>query len=323
MLIAAPLLAITASEVMTRLIIVFVVVTVTAALTFSLYTILFPAQTAADRLETLTSASEVVEQADITYDTRGNTVWEAIAERLGEMSQGKEDAPAAIDANELLRKTLRHAGYKHRRALDQFNGYRVMATLGLPVAVAPLYFLISVSATSLAMFIAMVVGYLVPKLMVESQAAARQGSLLRAFPDALDLLVSCVESGLNLDTSFRRVANEMRTVAPALAKEFTLVNSEITAGVERVVALKHFEERTGLEEVRSLVNMLAQSERYGSSIADSLRIYSSVAREKRMSRAEELAGQVGSKLTIVMIMFFLPVLMMILLAPPIIHMFFE
>lgn len=323
-MLAITLIAITAAEITSRLIIVFVVTTVTSAIAFSLYTILFPAQTAADRLETLTSASETVEQTDITYDTRKLTPWEAMAERLGELAQGKGEATAATDdANEILRKTLRHAGYKHRRALDQFNGYRLMATLGLPVMLSPLYFLISVSATALAMFMAMAAGYVLPALIVENQAKARQGSLLRAFPDALDLLVSCVESGLNLDTAFRRVANEMRTVAPQLAKEFTLVNSEITAGVERVVALKHFEERSGLDEVRSLVNMLAQSERYGSSIADSLRIYSSVAREKRMSRAEELAGQVGSKLTIIMIVFFLPVLMAILLSPPMINIFID
>lgn len=320
-MIAAPLIALTASDVLSKLIIVFVVFTVVAGLAFSLYTIMFPEQTAADRLETLTSASERVETADIAYDNRRLSRWEAIAERLGEMSQGGAASPATVDANEELRKVLKYAGYKHRRALDQFNGFRLIATFGAPVMLSPLYFILSVSATSLAMFLAMLAGYLLPKLIVENQATARQGSLLRAFPDALDLLVSCVESGLNLDTSFRRVANEMRTVAPALAKEFVLVNSEITAGIERVVALKHFEERTGLEEVRSLVNMLAQSERYGSSIADSLRIYSSVAREKRMSRAEELAGQVGSKLTIIMIVFFLPVLMVILLTPSMIRIF--
>lgn len=321
-MIAAPLLALTVADVLSKIIIVFVVFTVVSGLAFSLYTILFPEQTAADRLETLTSASERVETTDIAYDNRKLSRWEAIAERLGEISQGNTEAsPSTVDANEELRKVLRYAGYKHRRALDQFNGYRLIATFGAPVLLSPLYFVLNVTATSLAMFLAMVAGYLLPKLIVENQATTRQGSLLSAFPDALDLLVSCVESGLNLDTSFRRVANEMRTVAPALAKEFVLVNSEITAGIERVVALKHFEERTGLEEVRSLVNMLAQSERYGSSIADSLRIYSSVAREKRMSRAEELAGQVGSKLTIIMIVFFLPVLMIILLTPSMIRIF--
>ena len=97
------------------------------------------------------------------------------------------------------------------------------------------------------------------------------------------------------------------------------MNAEVGAGIERIKALKHLEERTGLEEVRSLVNMLAQAERFGSSVADSLRMYSGVAREKRMARAEEAAGQIGSKLTFIMIIFFLPVLMAVLLTPSIIR----
>jgi tight adherence protein C len=165
------------------------------------------------------------------------------------------------------------------------------------------------------MLLGAVSGYYLPLLMITSQAQNRQASLLRAYPDALDLMVSSVESGLSLDQAFRRVAQEMKTVSPILSKEFTLVNSQVSAGIERIEALKRLEERTGLEELRSFVNMLSQAERFGSSISESMRLYSSVAREKRMARAEEKAGQVGSKLTVIMIVFFLPVLMMVLLAP--------
>jgi tight adherence protein C len=128
-------------------------------------------------------------------------------------------------------------------------------------------------------------------------------------------MVSSVESGLSLDQAFRRVAIEMKTVSPPLSKEFSLVNSQVSAGITRIQALRKLEERTGLEEVRSFVNTLTQAERFGSSVAASMRMYASVAREKRMARAEEKAGQVGSKLTIIMIFFFLPVLMFVLLVP--------
>ena len=95
----------------------------------------------------------------------------------------------------------------------------------------------------------------------------RKRILLRSFPDALDLLVSCVEAGLGLDAAFRRVALELETAAPDLSREFQVVTYEISAGVPRVEALRHLEIRTGLDEIRSLVNMLAQAERFGTSIA--------------------------------------------------------
>jgi tight adherence protein C len=186
----------------------------------------------------------------------------------------------------------------------------------LPVAVSPLAFVVTdLTVAAFGMLLGAVSGYYLPLLMITSQAQNRQAGLLRAYPDALDLMVSSVESGLSLDQAFRRVAQEMKTVSPILSKEFTLVNSQVSAGIERIEALKRLEERTGLEELRSFVNMLSQAERFGSSISESMRLYSSVAREKRMARAEEKAGQVGSKLTVIMIVFFLPVLMMVLLAP--------
>lgn len=306
---------------MQPLVIIFVVTVVIAATAFSLYTIMFPVQTAADRLEQLTAAASTPEEAtDITGLGKG-TPLELIAARLGELMNKQGDT---LDAETLaMKEKLSHAGYKNRRALDIFNGVRVGATMLLPVAVSPLAFVFEIQAAAFSMVLAAGAGYYGPYIMVTNQVTKRQADLLRSFPDALDLLVSCVDSGLGLDQAFRRVAVEMQKVAPLLAKEFTLVTSEITAGVERMKALEHLYDRTGIEEVKSLVNMLAQSERFGSSIADSLRTYSSVAREKRMSRAEELAGQVGTKLTIVMIVFFLPVLMMILLAPSAIKIFFS
>jgi tight adherence protein C len=295
------------------LVIMFVVFTVVGAAAFSLYTIFFPEQTAADRLDRLTAAATVEDRTVDLTGERDATPLEQIAARIGQFAQSRSEE--SEEATKKLRDQLKHAGFKNRRAIDVFNGLRVALAMLAPVVVSPLAFVWKIQSTAFAMFIAGVAGYYFPVVRVQSMAQTRQQELLRAYPDALDLLVSCVDAGLSLDQAFRRVATEMHTVAPTLAREFALVNAEIGAGVDRMTALKHLEERTGLEEVRSLVNMLAQAERFGSSIADSLRMYSHVAREKRMSRAEEKAGQVGSKLTIVMILFFLPVLMLILMAP--------
>jgi tight adherence protein C len=107
----------------------------------------------------------------------------------------------------------------------------------------------------------------------------------------------------------------METASPELSREFQLVTHEVSAGVPRVEALRHLERRTGLDEIRSLVNMLAQAERFGSSIARGLRVHSRMTRQKRMSRAEEEAAKVSPKLTVVMILFLLPVLGMVLMGP--------
>ncbi|MCB9666219.1 MAG: type II secretion system F family protein [Alphaproteobacteria bacterium] len=304
-----------------HVIIAFVIIVVTMFVAFSMFIVMFPVQTAADRLEQLTVASEVKGPADIT-GSRDATLLEQIAARLGQLAAPSDDEGSNAEV-EKVRLQLKQAGYRNRRALDIYNGLRVAGAVLLPVVVAPAALFMETQAVLFAMLIAAAVGYYAPMVMLANQAQTRQASLLRSFPDALDLLVSSVESGLGLDQAFKRVAREMVGVAPDLAREFTMVNSEIAAGVERLHALKHLEERTGLDEVKSLVNMLAQAERFGSSVADSLRIYSAVAREKRMSRAEELAGQVGSKLTIIMIVFFLPVLFAILLAPSGIRMFVE
>ena len=118
-----------------------------------------------------------------------------------------------------------------------------------------------------------------------------------------------------MDAAFRRVAEEMEGAAPELAYELQMVNHEISAGIPRMEALRHLTTRTGVDEIGRLVNMLTQAERFGTSIARSLRIHSSITRQKRMSRAEEEAAKVSPKLTVVMILFLLPCLILVLLGP--------
>jgi tight adherence protein C len=296
-------------------VIAFVVSTVVFVFAFAIYAIAFPPTTAGDRLQKLTAANESG-VADLVSE-REARAYEAMAARLGRMAQGDDE-----DAAELMRKKLVYAGYKSRRALEVFNGVRVGMAMLLPVMIAPSALWYEASVTLFAMFLGVVVGYYGPIAVLTGQAQGRQAELLRSYPDALDLMVSSVESGLSLDQAFRRVAIEMKTVSPSLSKEFSLVNSQVSAGITRIQALRRLEERTGLEEVRSFVNTLTQAERFGSSVAASMRMYASVAREKRMARAEEKAGQVGSKLTIIMIFFFLPVLMFVLLVPSILRIYY-
>src|SRR5690606_35751013 len=147
------------------------------------------------------------------------------------------------------------------------------AALCLPLLVAPLAAGGSLAALAAVVLGTAAAGYYLPAIWVKNVVDKRQRDLLRSFPDSLDLLVSSVEAGLGLDAAFRRVAAEMEQAAPDLAREFQLVNHEISAGMSRVEALRHLEQRTGLEEVRALVNMLAQAERFGTSVAKSLRVH--------------------------------------------------
>ncbi len=234
-----------------------------------------------------------------------------IAQRLSALAN-----PANEDERSKLRQRMVQAGYTSRHALEWFSATRVALAVVLPLLVVPAV-LTGASVVKIVGGVVFVcaIGYYLPAVVLTSQLQNRQKRLLKPFPDAMDLLVSSVEAGLGLDAAFRRVADEMESAAPELAKEFQLVNHEISAGVTRQEALRHLAGRTGLEEVSSLVNMLTQAERFGTSIARSLRIHSSMTRQKRMSRAEEEAAKVSPKLTVVMILFLLPCLVMMLMGP--------
>jgi tight adherence protein C len=285
---------------------VFVVV---GGLFYGAYVLLNPTRTAGDRLRELKKAPEV-ETYDIITVEKAEGGMTGVASRLGQLA-----APASDEERSKQRLNLLQAGFKNRHALEIYNGVRVTAALCLPLLVAPFAGQIGMVQTALAVLVAAAFGYYAPALYLANITDKRKRTLLRAFPDALDLLVSCVEAGLGLDAAFRRVSLEMDTAAPELAREFQLVTHEISAGVPRVEALRHLERRTGLDEIRSLVNMLAQAERFGSSIARGLRVHSRMTRQKRMSKAEEEAAKVSPKLTVIMILFLLPVLGMVLMGP--------
>ncbi|MEO0604019.1 MAG: type II secretion system F family protein [Myxococcota bacterium] len=301
-------------EVVTVVLIGTFIVVVFGAFFYGLYLLLNPTRTAGDRLREFAGGGameEEVEAFDIIAADQGGD--NGVVSRLGQLA-----APTSEEEKNKQRQMLLQAGFKNRHALEMFNSIRVTAALSLPLLVLPFAAALSTANIAMVVVLAASFGYYAPSLWLTNVINKRQRKLLAAFPDALDLLVSCVEAGLGLDAAFRRVALEMEAAAPELSREFQIVNHEISAGVPRVESLRHLETRTGLDEIRSLVNMLAQAERFGTSIAKGLRTHSRMTRQKRMSRAEEEAAKVSPKLTVVMILFLLPVLGAVLIGPAII-----
>jgi tight adherence protein C len=295
-------------------IISFLVVVFIGFFFYGTYMLLFPTRTAGDRLRELQKPGQEAEVYDIiTVDKGPEGVGGVVASKLGALA-----TPTSDEEKNAQRLMLLQAGFKNRHALEIFNGVRVTLALCLPLLTMPVAARLGIAQLSLMILLAAGFGYYAPAMWLNNATTKRKRILLRSFPDALDLLVSCVEAGLGLDAAFRRVALELETAAPDLSREFQIVTYEISAGVPRVEALRHLERRTGLDEIRSLVNMLTQAERFGTSIAKGLRVHSRMTRQKRMSRAEEEAAKVSPKLTVIMILFLLPVLGMVLMGPALI-----
>jgi tight adherence protein C len=146
----------------------------------------------------------------------------------------------------------------------------------------------------------------------------RQGRITRALPDALDLMVVCVEAGLGLNAALQRVGREMELVEKDLSSELAITNREIRAGKARDEALRNLGDRTGVDDVKSLVAMLVQTDRFGTSIADSLRVFADSMRTKRRQRAEEQVAKAAIKLIFPLLFFIFPALLIVLMGPALI-----
>lgn len=163
------------------------------------------------------------------------------------------------------------------------------------------------------------VGIKGPELYIRNTVSKRQQSMRRAFPDALDLLLICVESGSSIEQAFRRVAQEIGTQSVPLAEEFTLATAELSYLQDRRVAFDNLGKRTGLDPIQQIATVLIQSEKYGTPLGQALRIVSTESREMRMMEAEKKAAALPPKLTVPMIIFFLPVLFAVIMTPAIIQ----
>ena len=162
-------------------------------------------------------------------------------------------------------------------------------------------------------------GFYAPILYVNNRGSKRKKSIEMAFPDALDLMLICVESGISVEAAFRRVAEEIGGQSADLAEEFVLTNAELSFLPERKSAYENLANRTGLDSVKSVAQALIQAERYGTPVANALRVLAQESRDQRMNAAEKKAAALPPKLTVPMILFFLPVLFCVILGPAIIQ----
>ncbi|ORE89825.1 type II secretion system F family protein [Aurantimonas sp. 22II-16-19i] len=221
--------------------------------------------------------------------------------------------------------TLRAAGYRGQRPLTMFLFARVTIPLVF-FAIAAFYifglgFLAAwpISARILVFLVAGWVGFYIPVILVKNTASKRKQSIMRAWPDALDLLLICVESGNSIEAAFRRVAEEIGIQSIPLAEELILLTAELSFLPDRKLAYENLVTRTGLDGVKAVCTALIQAERYGTPLGQALRVMAQENRDIRMNAAEKKAAALPPKLTVPMIVFFLPVLFAVILGPAVIR----
>lgn len=221
----------------------------------------------------------------------------------------------------VARDLLVHAGYDSPNAPAIYLGARVVLALGLGFLTFSVLQIARVPqvGTIVGALWGGLMGWIIPAFYVGSRARARQKEMVKALPDALDLLVVCVEAGLGLNQALVRVASEIGAVSPVLATQFTLANLEMRSGVPREDALRNMADRTGVEDIQSFVTMLIQTDRFGTAIADALRIHSDTLRTKRRQRAEEAAAKTAIKMLFPLVFFVFPALFVVILGPAVIQ----
>ncbi|MBW9063318.1 type II secretion system F family protein [Rhizobium herbae] len=216
---------------------------------------------------------------------------------------------------------LKSAGYRSQNALNVFLVARVsLPFLFLGVGAFYIFGLGYLGEKPLPMRILAVIGtgylgFYAPNIFISNAVSKRQQSIRRAWPDALDLLLICVESGISMELAMRRVADEIATQSAPLAEELVLTVAELSFLPDRRMALENLGTRTGLEEVKAVMQALIQADRYGTPIAQALRVLAQESRDRRMNEAEKKAAALPPKLTVPMILFFLPVLIAVILGP--------
>lgn len=221
-----------------------------------------------------------------------------------------------------IRMKLMQAGYRTKDAVRAFH-FAQFALGILFLVLGVIYYLLRIAGlpdttTQDALLYILapgIVGYMLPKYWVTKRQQKRQEEITSGFPDALDMLLICVEAGQSLDQSIIRVAAEMRASYPSLADEFEIVSFEIKAGKDKPKFLADMGERCGVADISSFVTVLVQSATFGTSIAEALRVYAEEMRDKRVMRAEEKANKLPTKMTLVKMMLTVPPLLIILVGP--------
>ncbi len=270
------------------------------------------------RIKQMSGVIRSEEFTDVFY-----RIQEQVAKFVG--SFGKLVKPKSEGEFSQLRKTLLKAGYRRETASAIFLGIKAFSTilfLGVSFLMR-LWIVRSISSFHLMLLsvILVAVGFYLPNLWLRMKIAKREEKILEGFPDALDLMVVCVEAGIGLDAAINRVGEEMRLSNKVLYEEFKLLSLELRAGKQRRDALKNLAMRTDLEDVSSLVSLLIQTDKFGTSIAQALRVHSDSMRTKRYQRAEELATKLPVKMVFPLIVFIFPSIFVTVLGPAIIQIF--
>lgn len=226
---------------------------------------------------------------------------------------------ALVDENTMNK--LRAAGYRSQNALNTFLAARfILPFVFLVLAILWVFGLGNLAEKAMPIRILVVIvvayiGFYAPNIFISNQMKKRQHSIKRAWPDALDLMLICVESGISIEAAMRRVAEEMADQSPELAEEMVLTTAELSFLQDRRSALENLGIRTQLDIVKSVTQALIQAERYGTPLAQALRVLAQEGRDERMNEAEKKASALPPKLTVPMILFFLPVLIAVILGP--------
>ncbi|MBO6813994.1 MAG: type II secretion system F family protein [Rhizobiaceae bacterium] len=227
-------------------------------------------------------------------------------------------------ADENTFQSLVMAGYRKKAHVNVFLVFKMVVPICLLLGALLYTFVLTsndrgvMSNILLSMVVAMV-GFYLPSIIIKNKISKRQLSIRRAWPDCLDLLLICVESGMSLEASMKKVAVEVGIQSPELAEELTLTTAELSYLQERRQAHENLAKRTGLDIVKAVTMALIQAERYGTPLATALRALSQESRDMRMAEAEKKAAALPPKLTVPMIVFFLPVLFAVILGPAIIQ----
>jgi tight adherence protein C len=236
---------------------------------------------------------------------------EKIAEPLNRI------APASMETAGKLQKLLIYAGFRSPKSLIVFRAIQLICLLMFPLIFIILINLMIGGLIPLmyAALIGLMIGFLAPKIVLESIMKGRQTRLRSGLADALDLMVISMEAGLGLNQALVRVSQELKFAYPEICEEFDFVNTEIRVGRDREEALRNLAERTGIDDLRGLCAMLIQADRFGTSIARAIRVYSDSMRTKRRQRAELAAQKAAVKLLFPLAAFLFPTLFIVMLGP--------
>jgi tight adherence protein C len=300
----------------------FVLVLVFAAVVAGVMTLFWYAsrQSVRSRIQQLTRR---VETASLDFNDEKIPEPDQQRDRFLEMFERSDDQPRETDS--LIRKRLLHAGLYRSYMPNVFMASKIILSMFLCIGTFVLMGVLTddVAATSVILLalIGATVGYLMPDVVLGRAIQRRQEHIRKGLPEAADFLVVCVEAGQALDSAFVRVAQEMRLSCPDLAREMHWVTLEFRAGRPRTQALQNMSDRTGVEDVEILTNMLNQADRFGTSTSDALRVYADMLRVKRRQQAQEKAAKIPVKLLFPLIFFIFPSLLVILAGPAMIQIF--